>query len=446
MKYYLLPFFLFFCGYLAVSQNNSVDKIIAVIGEEIILKSDIENEYMQGQGQGLISSSAADYRVEILERLLIQKLLLAQAKVDSISVTEDEVEADVEQQVQGLISNIGSVEKLQTYFGKNIEEIKSDMRAPFRERLITNQMQQKIVEKVRTTPSEVRAFYRKFPKDSLIDIPDKYEIQQIVVQPTVSEAEKERIRERLREFREQIQNGEKTFTTLAVQYSEDGSAVRGGELGYSTKSGWDPAFAEAAFSLKPGRISKIVESEFGFHILQLIDRKGEQVNVRHIILQPKVSDEERKEALARLDTVRQYLQEGKMTFEEAAFFFSSDKKTRNNGGLIASPNSLDSRLAKAEIQGDMAKQVNQLKVGEISEPFMDRSNGKEEYKIIKIKALYPQHKANLEDDWTEFETMLENEKRMALLEKWIQEKQVETYIRIDDAYKNSKFRYKNWVK
>ena len=446
MKKYVLAVFLFVFGGVAFSQNNAIDKIVAIIGEEIILKSDIENEYMQEQGQGLLSSASSDYRAEILERLLIQKLLLAQAKIDSVSVTEDEVEADVEQRVQYLVSNIGSLEKLQTYFGKNIEDIKSDMRAPFRERLITTRMQQKIVEKIRTTPSEVRAFYRKLPKDSLLDVPDKYEIQQIVIQPTVSEAEKERIRERLRGFREQILSGEKTFTTLAVQYSEDGSAIRGGELGYNTKSSWDPAFAEAAFSLKPGRISKIVESEFGFHILQLIDRKGEQVNVRHIILQPKVAEDERKEALARLDTVRQYLQENKMTFEEAAFYFSADKKTRNNGGALTSPSSMDSRIEKTEIKGEMAKQVNKLKVGEVSEPFMDMANGKEEYKIIKIKAFFPQHKANLDDDWTEFEMMLQNEKRMTLLEKWIQDKQVETYIRIDDAYKNSSFRYKNWVK
>lgn len=240
-------------------------------------------------------------------------------------------------------------------------------------------------------------------------------------------------------------SGEKTFNTLAVLYSEDGSAVRGGELGYSTKSMWDPAFAEAAFSLKPGKISKIVESEFGFHIIQLIDRQGERINVRHIILQPKISDSEREAAIHRLDSIRQYILDQEMTFEDAAYYFSTDKQTRNNGGLMSGKNG-DSRIEKAEIEGDMAKQVNRMKVGEISEPFVSKSEAREEYKIIKVKAFYPQHKANLEDDWQIFEMLLKNEKQMDKLEKWIKEKQANTYIHIDDSYKNSKFRYDGWIK
>lgn len=432
------------CSSYIFAQNNVVDKIIAIVGEEIILKSDIENEFLHEQGQGLISTTS-DYRAEILERQLIQKLLLAQAKLDSISVTEDEVENEVNSRVQYLTTNIGSRERLEAYFGKNIEEIKSDMRAPIREKLITEMMQQKIVEKIRSTPSEVKTFYKKLPKDSLPDIPDKYEIQQIVIKPAISEAEKERIREKLRGFRDQILSGEKTFNTLAVLYSEDGSAVRGGELGYSTKSMWDPAFAEAAFSLKPGKISKIVESEFGFHIIQLIDRQGERINVRHIILQPKISDSERKEAIHRLDSIREYILDKEMTFEDAAYYFSTDKQTRNNGGLMSGKNG-DSRIEKAEIEGDMAKQVNRMKVGEISEPFVSKSEAREEYKIIKVKAFYPQHKANLEDDWQIFEMLLKNEKQMDKLEKWIKEKQENTYIHIDDSYKNSKFRYEGWIK
>lgn len=432
------------CSSYIFAQNNVVDKIIAIVGEEIILKSDIENEFLHEQGQGLISTTS-DYRAEILERQLIQKLLLAQAKLDSISVTEDEVENEVNSRVQYLTTNIGSRERLEAYFGKNIEEIKSDMRAPIREKLITEMMQQKIVEKIRSTPSEVKTFYKKLPKDSLPDIPDKYEIQQIVIKPAISEAEKERIREKLRGFRDQILSGEKTFNTLAVLYSEDGSAVRGGELGYSTKSMWDPAFAKAAFSLKPGKISKIVESEFGFHIIQLIDRQGERINVRHIILQPKISDSEREEAIHRLDSIREYILDKEMTFEDAAYYFSTDKQTRNNGGLMSGKNG-DSRIEKAEIEGDMAKQVNRMKVGEISEPFVSKSEAREEYKIIKVKAFYPQHKANLEDDWQIFEMLLKNEKQMDKLEKWIKEKQENTYIHIDDSYKNSKFRYEGWIK
>lgn len=443
-RFFLLVVLLFPFVY-ASAQKNVVDKIIAVVGEEIILKSDIENAYLQQQGQGLISSSS-DYKAELLEQQLVQKLLVAQAKIDSVTVTEDEVEAEVANRVEYLISNIGSRERLEAYFSKSLDDIKDEMRSPIREKLITDRMQQKIVEKIRITPSEIRTYFKRIPKDSLPDMPDKYELQQIVLKPNVSEAEKERIRERLRSFREQILNGEKTFNTLAVLYSEDGSAARGGELGYQSKTDWVPEFAEAAFSLKPGKISKIVETEYGFHIIQLIDRQGEKINVRHILLQPKVSEEEKEEAMHRLDTIKQYIADNKMTFEEAALYFSTDKKTKNNGGLIADRMTADSKIARSEIKGEMAREVNRLKVGGISEPFADRSEGRDEFKIVKVKAFYPQHKANLDDDWMNFELMLKNEKQMDKLEKWIEEKQANTYIHIDDSYKNAKFRYNGWFK
>ncbi len=426
------------------AQSNVVDKIVAIVGEEIILKSDIENEFLSEQSQGIISSSS-DYRADILEKQLIQKLLVAQAKIDSIVVTENEVEAEVNSRIQYFTSVLGSKERVESYFNKTIADIKNDLRAPTREKLIAENMQQHIVNKIRSTPSEIKAYYKKLAKDSLPDIPDKYEIQQIVLKPTISDAEKERLRDRLREFRDQILNGEKTFNTLAVLYSEDGASSRGGELGYMSKTEMVPEFAEAAFNLKPGKISKIVETEFGFHIIQLIDRQGEKINVRHIILQPKVTDEEREEALHRLDTIRTYIMDKKMTFEEAAHYFSTDKKTRNNGGLVAAADG-DSRIEKAAIGGETARQVNRMKVGQVSEPFNERTEHGEELKIVKIKAFYPQHKANLDDDWMIFEMMLKRDKQMEKLEKWIKEKQANTYIHLDDDYKKSKFRYNGWIK
>jgi len=426
------------------AQSNVVDKIVAIVGEEIILKSDIENEFLSEQSQGIISSSS-DYRADILEKQLIQKLLVAQAKIDSIVVTEDEVEAEVNSRIQYFTSVLGSKERVESYFNKTIADIKNDLRDPTREKLIAENMQQHIVNKIRSTPSEIKAYYKKLAKDSLPDIPDKYEIQQIVLKPTISDAEKERLRDRLREFRDQILNGEKTFNTLAVLYSEDGASSRGGELGYMSKTEMVPEFAEAAFNLKPGKISKIVETEFGFHIIQLIDRQGEKINVRHIILQPKVTDEEREEALHRLDTIRTYIMDKKMTFEEAAHYFSTDKKTRNNGGLVAAADG-DSRIEKAAIGGETARQVNRMKVGQVSEPFNERTEHGEELKIVKIKAFYPQHKANLDDDWMIFEMMLKRDKQMEKLEKWIKEKQANTYIHLDDDYKKSKFRYNGWIK
>ena len=300
---------------------------------------------------------------------------------------------------------------------------------------------------VRVTPSEVRYFYRKFNKDSLPEVPDKYEIQQIVVKPRISDVEKERIRNRLREFREDILEGKQTFNTLAVLYSEDpGSAAKGGELGYQSKNDLAPEFAEAAFSLKPGRVSKIIETEFGFHILQYIDRQGDKVNVRHILLRPRISETEREEAIQHLDSVLMYINDKEVTFEQAAYIFSMDKKTKNNGGLIFNEEDADSKLPKELIQGEMARQVNNMKVGEISAPFLDQTRTGEEYKIIKIKAYYPSHTANLDDDWLSFENGLKSKKQQEVLDKWIKEKQENTYIHIDDEFKDMKFHYDGWFK
>lgn len=445
-KYLLLFTLLLQIGYLA-AQKNAVDKIIAVVGEEIILKSDIENEFLQEQSRGIISSSS-NYKAEILENLLMQKLLLAQAKVDSIAVTENEVESEVSSRVEYMIADIGSQERLEGFFGKSLEEIKNDMRTPMREQLVANRMQQHIVEKIRITPSEVKAYFKKLPKDSLPDMPDKYEIQQIMLKPNISEAEKERLRTRLREFREMILKGEKTFNTLAVLYSEDlSSASRGGEMDYQARTDLVPEFADAAFNLKPGKISKIVETEYGFHIIQLIDRRGEKIKVRHILLQPKISDMEKQEAINRLDTIRQYILDGKMTFEEAAYYFSTDKQTKFNGGLFADPQTGDSKISRADVPGEMGRVIGKMKTGDVSTPFINRSlSGQEEFKIIKLKAFFPQHKADLENDWMSFEMMLKRQKQYERLEKWIKEKQANTYIHIDDSYKNAKFKYAGWVK
>jgi hypothetical protein len=445
MRYLSLLILLFLASY-ASAQKNVIDKIIAVIGEEIVLKSDIENDLLHAQTQSAIANTA-DAKAQIFENRLVSKLLMAQAKIDSIMVTDSEVEAQLNSQLELYIQNIGSREKLEGYFGKSYEEIKNEMRTPIREQMITGRMQQKIVENVRVTPSEVRYFYRKFNKDSLPEVGDKYEIQQIVIKPRISDTEKERIRNRLRQFRDDILEGKQSFNTLAVLYSEDpGTAAKGGELGYMSKSQLTPEFAEAAFSLKPGRISKIVESEYGFHIIQYIDRQGDKVNVRHILLRPRIEESDREAALQHLDSVVGFIKSGELTFEQAAFYASSDKKTKNNGGLIFNPYDADSKLPKELIKGDMARQVSSLQVGEISEPFLDRTETGDEYKIIKIKAYYPAHTANLDDDWLSFENGLKRKKEQEIFEKWIKERQENTYIHIDDEYKNIKFHYDGWIK
>ena len=445
MRYVSLLVLLFIAS-CAAAQDNVVDKIVAVVGEEIVLKSDIESGLLHRQQVERNFTNPDAIREEMFEQQLIQKLLLAQAEVDSVTTTDDEVEAQLNAQIDYYIEQVGSQEQVEAFFGKPLLAIKDEMRPLVRDNIITQRMQAQIVQDVRVTPSEVRAFYKTLDKDSLPDIPAKYEIQQITVRPKVTDVEKERVRTRLREFRDQIQSGAQSFTTLAVLYSEDpGSSGKGGELGYITKTDVVPEFAEEAFSLKPGRLSKIVETEYGFHLIQCIDRQGDRVNVRHILLRPRIAEEERTEAIHALDTITTYIEEEGLSFEDAARYFSADKQTRNNGGLLVDEN-MDSRLSRDKIRDAMAIEVAKLKVGEISEPFLDNSNGSEEYKIIKIKAYHPQHKANLEDDWSSFENMLRMQKEQEVFEKWIKEKQESTYIHIDDAYKNMKFRYEGWIK
>ncbi|MCY1634227.1 peptidylprolyl isomerase [Marinifilum sp. D737] len=427
------------------AQDNVVDKIIAVVGNQVVLKSDVEQRFISLKAQGYTSGSV-DLKTEIFEDLLIQKLMIAQAAIDSIEVTEQEVEDDLDRKMEMYIQRIGSKEKLEQYFGKSILDMKNDLREPTRNERIKEKMQAEITKDIHITPAEVRDFYNKLNKDSLPTIAGKLEVQQIVRYPKVTDDEKDRIRNRLREFRDRVHKGE-SFSTLAVLYSEDpGSARQGGELGYTPRSSLVPEFANVAFNLKTDKVSKIVETEYGFHIIQFIDRKGERINVRHILLKPKIEEEKRKEATTRLDSIADLIRNEKLKFDEAAFYFSADKDTRNNGGLIVNPYTGSSRFEKDNLPPAIAQQINSLKIKEISEPFLDVSGGKDAYKIIKIKSETKSHTANLSDDWSIFENMLTNQKQQDVLDKWIKEKQSGTYVHIDDSYKNAKFRFKGWQK
>ncbi|RKE04011.1 peptidylprolyl isomerase [Marinifilum flexuosum] len=427
------------------AQDNVVDKIIAVVGNQVVLKSDVEQRFISLKAQGYTSGSV-DLKTEIFEDLLIQKLMIAQAAIDSVEVTEQEVEDDLDRKMEMYIQRIGSKEKLEQYFGKSILDMKNDLREPTRNERIKEKMQAEITKDIHITPAEVRDFYNKLNKDSLPTIAGKLEVQQIVRYPKVTDDEKDRIRNRLREFRDRVHKGE-SFSTLAVLYSEDpGSARQGGELGYTPRSSLVPEFANVAFNLKTDKVSKIVETEYGFHIIQFIDRKGERINVRHILLKPKIEEDKRKEATARLDSIADLIRNEKLKFDEAAFYFSADKDTRNNGGLIVNPYTGSSRFEKDNLPPAIAQQINSLKINEISEPLLDVSGGKDAYKIIKIKSETKSHTANLSDDWSIFENMLTNQKQQDILDKWIKEKQSGTYVHIDDSYKNAKFRFKGWQK
>ena len=443
MKYLYL--FLFLTITICVSaQKNVIDKIVAIVGEEIILKSDIENIRSQGY---LSSGGGGDERIQILEELLVQKLLLAQAKVDSVFITDENVDRALDNRMAEYLRHFGgSVERMIASIGKPIEEFRAEMAEPIRQHLIVEDMQYKIVEHIRVTPSEVRNFYHKINKDSLMDEPDKYEIQQIVVKPVITATERERVRNLLREYREKAISGEQSFSTLAILYSEDNTtSALGGETGFQSKNDFLPEFAEAAFSLKPERISKIVETEDGFHILQYLDRQGERVNVRHILLRPRIEEASRIGAMATLDTILNFINEEATDFGLVAQYRSEDKKTRNNGGLIINY-AAESKLSRDEISPDIMRQLNRLQVGEISAPFLDKKGDVEEYKIIKYKAFYPTHKANLEEDWLLFEDALLKQKQNEAIMKWIKERKGNTYIHIDEYYRSELLVKSGWIK
>lgn len=427
------------------AQDNMVDKIIAVVGNQVVLKSDVENRFLSLQAQGYTSGSV-DLKTEIFEDLLIQQLMIAQAQVDSIEVTEQEVEDQLQRKMEMYIQRIGSKEKLEQYFKKTILEMKNDLRDDTREERIKEKMQAEITKDIHITPAEVREFYKSISKDSLPTIPGEIEVQQIAMNPEITADEKDRIRNKLRGFRDRITSGQ-NFATLAVLYSEDpGSAQKGGELGYMPRTGLVTPYANAAFNLKTDKVSKIVETEFGFHIIQLIDRKGERINTRHILMKPKIAEAERTAATVRLDSIADLIRGEKMDFSQAAFFFSEDKDTKNNGGLLVNPYTSSSKFEKDNLPPDITKMVNKLKLNEISEPFLDASAGKESYKIIKIKSETKSHSANLADDWSIFENMLTQKKQQKILDKWIRERQENTYVHIDETYKNAQFRFKGWLK
>ncbi|MBN2596507.1 peptidylprolyl isomerase [Labilibaculum sp.] len=429
----------------ANAQDNVVDKVIAVVGNQVVLKSDVENRFLSMQAQGYTSGSV-DLKTEIFEDLLIQQLMIAQAQVDSIEVTDQEVEDQLQRKMEMYIQRIGSKEKLEQYFNKSIIDMKNDLRDDTRDERIKEKMQAEITKNIHITPAEVREFYNSIPQDSLPTIPGELQIQQLVKYPQVSDNEKDRIRTKLRGYRERVLNGD-SFATLAVLYSEDpGSAQKGGELGYMPRSSLVTEFANVAFNLKTDKVSKIVETEFGFHIIQLIDRKGERINVRHILLKPKIEEAERTSAINKLDSIANLIREDKMDFAEAAFYFSDDEDTRNNGGLLVNPYTGASKFEKDNLPPAVSKTVNDLKLNEISSAFLDVTGGKDAYKVIKIKSETKAHKANLADDWSIFENMLTNQKQQKILNKWISEKQEKTYVHVDDTYKNAKFRFKGWIK
>jgi peptidyl-prolyl cis-trans isomerase SurA len=429
-----------------IAQDEIIDEVIAVVGADPILKSEIEENFLRFQAQGM--SYGGDLKCKLLEDRMIQKLLLNQARLDSIEVSESSVFERVDAQVNYYISQIGSKEKLEEYFGKSTIQIKEDMREVMREEQMTQQMQQKITENITTTPGEVKRYFEKLHPDSIPIVQAQFEIEQIMIKPRIEQTEIDRIKERLREYTERVNNGD-DFSTLAVLYSQDPmSARRGGELGFMGRGMLVPEFANVAFGLRePGKVSKVVETEYGFHIIQLIERRANRVNVRHILMKPEVSQNARDLAISRLDSIGDAIKEGKYKFEEAALFFSQDKDTRSNGGLLANPATGASKFEITQLPQEIAKTVQNMEVGIISKPFkIVNEKNQETFVIIRLKSKIPTHKATFNEDYQTLKEIVLAEKKAKKLEQWILEQQKETYISIDEKWKNCAFEFSGWVK
>lgn len=435
------------CSMFVFAQDNVIDEVIWIVGEEAILRSEVEEERLRAQYEG--TPISGDPYCVIPEQLAIQKLFLHQAELDSIVVNESSVSSQVDMRMDYYISQIGSKEKMEEYFNKTSSEIREEMMTGVRNQMTIQQMQSKLTENIAPTPAEVRRFYNSLPEDSLPMIPAQVEVQILSIEPSVALEETERIKTRLREFTERVHNGSADFSMLARLYSEDTeSAKRGGELGFVGKGQLVSEFADVAFNLSdPKRVSRVVQTEYGYHIIQLVEKKGDRINCRHILLKPRVSGSDKARAIERLDSIRSLVVDSAHAFELAVARYSEDKNTVMSGGLMTNPTTGASKFEYQDLPSEIAKYIYSMSEGDVSEPFvmMDRAKNKEICAIVKLKTKRESHKANLVDDFQIIRQMLEQKLSIETIDEWIREKQKEVYVQIDPAWRGCDFQYPNWV-
>jgi peptidyl-prolyl cis-trans isomerase SurA len=431
-----------------MAQNNIVDEVIWVVGDEAILKSEVELERLNAQYNG--TPIQGDPYCVIPEQIAIQKLYLHQAILDSVVVNDSQVMSEVERRLNYFISQIGSKEKLEEYYKMSLSQIREKQRDMVHDQQIISEMKKKLVENLKSTPADVRRFYNQLPADSVPTVPAQVELQIISFEPPVAVEEINRIKNLLRDFTDRITSGSTDFSVLARIYSEDTeSAKRGGELGFMGRGELVPEFSSVAFNLlDTKKVSRVVETEFGFHIIQLIEKRGDRINCRHILLKPHVSIEEKEKAIHNLDSISNLIRDNKLTFERAVMNFSQDKNTALNAGLMLNEKSGTSKFEYQDLPAEVAKVVYGMNVGEISKPFimMNRSTNKEVVAVVKVKSKVDNHKANLTDDYQMLKTYFENKNKDKFLNDWIIKKQKETYISIDPAWQKCKFQYPGWIK
>lgn len=432
------------------NENSIIDEVVWVVGDEAILKSDVEAMRIQGEMEGMKWNGDPDCIIP--EQLAVQKLFLHQAALDSIEVTESDVSQSVDQQINYWISNAGSREKLEEWKKMTVKQMKESLRDDFRNHQLIEKMKSNLVKDIKVSPADVRRYFEKMPQDSLPLIPTEVEVEIITQAPRIAPEEINRIKNELRDYTERVTKGETSFAALARLYSEDpGTARQGGEFDdYVGRGMLDPAFASVAFNLTdPKKISKIVESEYGYHIIQLIDKRGDKIKVRHILRVPRVSPEALEKAENRLDSIADDIRANKFTFEAAASYLSDDKDTKNNNGLMAnqSEDGFTSKFRMRDLPTEIARIVDTLKVGEISKSFrMVNSKGKTVCVIAKLVNRIDAHRATITEDFQAMKAIVQSKRRADFLKDWIQKKIKTTYIRINDKYKNCNFEYEGWVK
>ncbi len=430
----------------ALSAQQIVESIVAVVGNEVIYLSDVEGQVVQLKAER-DPTPVDELRCRVFEDQMIQKLFLDQARIDSIEVSPENVEADLNSRLTEYIRRAGSEQALETYFNKSMAEIRKDLREMLTNQYIVQETQGTIAQNITVTPAEIKKFYNTIPKDSLPLVPRKVQLSIITVEPPDMEASKAEVRQRLLDLRSRIINGE-SFSTLAILYSEDpGTAPRGGETGFATRGELAKPYAEAAWSLKKDVVSKIVETEFGFHIIQLIERKGDMVNSRHILLKPKLSSDQTEWAILKLDSIASLVRNDSLTFQRAALMFSSDKATRANGGKMVSENPSDrvNWMTLDELSKEVNLVVRNMKLGDISEPFRTTdSKGNSIYCIIRLDDEIAPHRVNITDDYNYLSDLALRDKQNKTYQDWIAEKIKRTYIRVSEDFRDCKFHYSGW--
>jgi peptidyl-prolyl cis-trans isomerase SurA len=425
-------------------QSAMVDEVVAVVGSKIILLSDIEKQYNQFVIQG--AERGDETKCQVFDQLILQKLMINQAEIDSVTVTDGQVDGELDKRMRFYIKQIGSEEKLEDYFHTSIVQLKAELRDLIKDQLVVQTMQSKITHDVAATPNDVREYFEGIPQDSIPYMDAEMEIAQIVRKPPVSIEEKQRLRAQLEDYREKILAGS-DFAVYAALYSQDqASAKKGGELGLFERGSMVPEFEAAAFNLKPGEVSPVIETKFGYHILQLVERRGDQIDVRHILLQPKISDADLQKAYQSLDSLRNRIQSGAITFEEAAEKYSDDEDTRNNGGEMINPETGTTKLSPDKMDRLLFFQVDTMQLNTVSSPLqMTTNEGKSAYRLVMVKNRSKPHRANLKDDYQKIQEVTLQEKQSKTMNDWVKKKKKSTFIHISDEYNHCEL-LKHWKK